>query len=96
VKNVKRIGHGFRNLCNYRLRLLPALRRCHIARSTRRETTEAQSPNRGVEPLHLKWTADSAENRVETGADTFVFTADGQIRVQTVKYTPQPKGWPDP
>lgn len=42
--------------------------------------------------LYLEWTADSAENRVEDGTDTFVFTEDGQIRVQTVKYTPQPKG----
>jgi ketosteroid isomerase-like protein len=41
--------------------------------------------------LYLEWTADSAENRIEDGTDTFVFTEDGQIRVQTVKYTPQPK-----
>lgn len=41
--------------------------------------------------LYLEWTADSDENLVEDGTDTFVFTQDGQIRVQTVKYTPQPK-----
>lgn len=40
--------------------------------------------------LYLEWTVDSAENKVEDGTDTFVFTGDGQIRVQTVKYTPQP------
>jgi ketosteroid isomerase-like protein len=40
--------------------------------------------------LYLEWTADSAKNRVEDGTDTFVFTEDGQIRVQTVMYTPQP------
>ena len=40
--------------------------------------------------LYLEWTADSAKNTVEDGTDTFVFTGDGQIRVQTVKYTPQP------
>lgn len=42
--------------------------------------------------LYLEWTADSAENRVDDGTDTFVFTEDGQIRVQTVKYTPRAKG----
>jgi ketosteroid isomerase-like protein len=41
--------------------------------------------------LYLEWTADSAKNRVTDGTDTFVFADDGQIRVQTVKYTPQPK-----
>jgi ketosteroid isomerase-like protein len=41
--------------------------------------------------LYLEWTAESAKNRVADGTDTFVFAEDGQIRVQTVKYTPQPK-----
>jgi predicted SnoaL-like aldol condensation-catalyzing enzyme len=41
--------------------------------------------------LYLEWTADSAKNRVTDGTDTFVFTDDGQIRVQTVKYTLQAK-----
>ncbi|HSJ45707.1 MAG TPA: nuclear transport factor 2 family protein [Euzebyales bacterium] len=40
--------------------------------------------------LYLEWTADSAKNKVDDGTDTFVFTDDGQIRVQTVKYTPKP------
>lgn len=40
--------------------------------------------------LYLEWTADSAKNRVEDGTDTFLFSEDGQIRVQTVMYTPQP------
>lgn len=42
--------------------------------------------------LYLEWTADSGRNRVEDGTDTFVFAKDGRIRVQTVMYTPQPKG----
>ncbi|MDX1620759.1 MAG: nuclear transport factor 2 family protein [Nitriliruptorales bacterium] len=42
--------------------------------------------------LYLEWTADSEENLVEDGTDTFVFTDDGQIRVQTVMYTAQSKG----
>ncbi|HEX2028974.1 MAG TPA: nuclear transport factor 2 family protein [Nitriliruptorales bacterium] len=42
--------------------------------------------------LYLEWTADSTENRVDDGTDTFVFTENGQIRVQTVKYTPRSKG----
>ena len=41
--------------------------------------------------LYLEWRADSVKHRVEDGTDTFVFTADGQIRVQTVMYTAQPK-----
>jgi hypothetical protein len=40
--------------------------------------------------LLLEWAADARTNRVEDGLDTFVFT-DGQIRVQTVRYTLQPK-----
>jgi hypothetical protein len=31
----------------------------------------------------------AGRNRVMDGTDTFVFAEDGQIRVQTVKYTPQ-------
>ncbi|MDP9022235.1 MAG: nuclear transport factor 2 family protein [Actinomycetota bacterium] len=42
--------------------------------------------------LYLEWTADSRDNRVDDGTDTFVFTEDGQIRVQTVKYTPRSTG----
>jgi len=42
--------------------------------------------------LYLEWTADSPKNRVEDGTDTFVFTEEGQIRVQTVMYTPRPAG----
>lgn len=42
--------------------------------------------------LYLEWTADSAKNRVQDGTDTFVFTPDGQIRVQTVMYTPESTG----
>ena len=41
--------------------------------------------------LLLEWTADAAQTRVDDGIDTFVF-ADGQIRVQTVRYTLQHKG----
>ncbi|HEX6498890.1 MAG TPA: nuclear transport factor 2 family protein [Micromonosporaceae bacterium] len=41
--------------------------------------------------LLLEWTADSRANRVDDGIDTFVFR-DGLIRVQTVRYTPVPKG----
>ncbi len=40
--------------------------------------------------LFLEWTADSARTRVDDGIDTFVF-ADGQIRLQTVRYTLQHK-----
>lgn len=41
--------------------------------------------------LFLEWAADSANTRVDDGIDTFVFR-DGQIRVQTVRYTLQHKG----
>ncbi len=41
--------------------------------------------------LLLEWGADARTNRVEDGLDTFVFS-DGLIRVQTVRYTLQPKG----
>ena len=40
--------------------------------------------------LYLEWTADSPQNHVDDGTDTFVFTEENQIRVQTVKYTPKP------
>ena len=36
--------------------------------------------------LLLEWKADSERARVDDGIDTFVFK-DGEIRVQTVKYT---------
>jgi ketosteroid isomerase-like protein len=36
--------------------------------------------------LFLEWAADAGATRVDDGIDTFVF-ADGQIRVQTVRYT---------
>ena len=41
--------------------------------------------------LFLEWAADSAVNRVDDGVDTFVFR-DGMIQVQTIRYTPHPKG----
>ena len=40
--------------------------------------------------LFLEWAADAAGTFVEDGIDTFVFR-DGQIRVQTVRYTLQHK-----
>jgi hypothetical protein len=40
--------------------------------------------------LLLEWKAQSEKATVEDGIDTFVF-ADGQIRVQTVRYTATPK-----
>jgi ketosteroid isomerase-like protein len=36
--------------------------------------------------LFLEWAADAGATKVDDGIDTFVF-ADGQIRVQTVRYT---------
>lgn len=41
--------------------------------------------------LFLEWSADSAENRVDDGVDTFVFR-DGMIWAQTVRHTPRAKG----
>ena len=41
--------------------------------------------------LFLEWTATAAETKVEDGIDTFVFR-DGQIVVQTVRYTVQRTG----
>ena len=38
--------------------------------------------------LFLEWTADAGATRVDDGIDTFVFR-DGQIRVQTLRYTLQ-------
>ena len=38
--------------------------------------------------LFLEWTAKAAATKVEDGIDTFIFR-DGQIRLQTVRYTPQ-------
>ena len=39
--------------------------------------------------LFLEWTATAAATKVEDGVDTFLF-GDGDIRVQTVRYTVQP------
>jgi hypothetical protein len=39
--------------------------------------------------MYLEWKAQSAERHVDDGIDTFVFS-DGQIRVQTVRYTLSP------
>ena len=36
--------------------------------------------------LFIEWSATAAESRVEDGIDTFVFR-DGEITVQTVRYT---------
>jgi hypothetical protein len=41
--------------------------------------------------LFLEWIADAAHTRVDDGIDTFIF-ADGEIRLQTVRYTVQHKG----
>ena len=38
--------------------------------------------------LFLEWTATSASTKVEDGIDTFIFR-DGEIRLQTVRYTLQ-------
>ena len=38
--------------------------------------------------LFLEWTADAGASRVDDGIDTFIFR-DGQITVQTVRYTVQ-------
>ena len=38
--------------------------------------------------LFIEWSAKAADSYVEDGIDTFVFR-DGQIRVQTVRYTLQ-------
>ena len=40
--------------------------------------------------LFIEWSADAASTRVEDGIDTFVFR-DGEIIVQTVRYTVQQK-----
>ena len=41
--------------------------------------------------LFLEWAAVSAATQADDGLDTFVFR-DGQIRVQTIRYTLQHKG----
>jgi SnoaL-like domain len=38
--------------------------------------------------LFLEWAADAGATRVDDGLDTFIFR-DGQIRLQTVRYTLQ-------
>jgi ketosteroid isomerase-like protein len=40
--------------------------------------------------LFIEWKADAQKTRVEDGIDTFIFR-DGQIRVQTVRYSLQHK-----
>jgi ketosteroid isomerase-like protein len=40
--------------------------------------------------LFLEWSAEAAATRADDGLDTFIFR-DGQIRVQTVRYTLQRK-----
>jgi ketosteroid isomerase-like protein len=39
--------------------------------------------------LFIEWNARSADSRADDGIDTFVFDDDGQIKVQTVRYTLQ-------
>ncbi len=41
--------------------------------------------------LLIEWSADSPKNEIDDGVDTFVFNEEGQIRVQTLRYTPRPK-----
>jgi ketosteroid isomerase-like protein len=38
--------------------------------------------------LFIEWSATAAATKVEDGVDTFIF-ADGQIKLQTVRYTVQ-------
>ena len=40
--------------------------------------------------LFIEWSADAEKTRVEDGVDTFMFR-DGQIIMQTVRYTVQQK-----
>ena len=40
--------------------------------------------------MFLEWAAESSARRTDDGIDTFVF-GDGQIRVQTVRYTLKPR-----
>jgi ketosteroid isomerase-like protein len=42
--------------------------------------------------LFIEWNARSADGRADDGIDTFVFGDDGQIKVQTVRYTLQRSG----
>jgi ketosteroid isomerase-like protein len=39
--------------------------------------------------LFIEWTAQAASSRVDDGVDTFIFR-DGEIALQTVRYTVQP------
>ena len=41
--------------------------------------------------MFLEWAADAAQTKVDDGIDTFIFR-DGEIRLQTVRYTLQHKG----
>jgi hypothetical protein len=47
IKKVKRVGHGFRNFANYRLRLLL---HCGVRWQTHRKTARPLSTLGGVEP----------------------------------------------
>jgi transposase len=51
IKKVKRVGHGFRNFTNYRLRLLL---HCGIRWHTHQDGTTARTPSTlgGVEPVY--------------------------------------------
>jgi len=42
--------------------------------------------------LFIEWNAKSADTQADDGIDTFVFDPEGQIRIQTVRYTLQRKG----
>jgi hypothetical protein len=42
--------------------------------------------------LFIEWSGVSADTRADDGIDTFVFGDDGQIVVQTVRYSLQRKG----
>ncbi|MCA1844230.1 MAG: nuclear transport factor 2 family protein [Actinobacteria bacterium] len=42
--------------------------------------------------LFIEWSAHSSDSYADDGIDTFVFDDDGQIRVQTVRYTLQRTG----
>ena len=41
--------------------------------------------------LFIEWNAESADTKADDGVDTFVFGDDGQIKVQTLRYTLQRK-----
>ncbi len=41
--------------------------------------------------LFIEWSAEAADTKADDGIDTFVFGDDGQIKIQTVRYTLQRK-----